>query len=238
VKAHYAAKFLMNPRSMRQIPFSFQFAVNPQTLMKIPELEKLAFQLKAQNIAAKGDVTGLLASPRTWRGEMIALADHVTLTENHGGRDVVFDQVQIPARLQNGRVSWNGVKLIGEDVSLLGNGEVSPSGGLLAVTRLVVSPEVAKMLSRGISGAGIAPGSVWWQNLDTPDRKVRDLTISGDFQNLVIDAGFKKREILLLPLLQSTVGFIREEMHEEGKDLEPILRKKEMKGKEHSYENH
>jgi len=108
----------------------------------------------------------------------------------------------------------------------LGNGRVSVGDGVLCVTRLVVSPEVAQMLSRGLHGSGLAGyKSRWWEDLDTPDRKVRDLLISGSLTDPVVDAGHLHESQPVGEIVGSTLNFIREEMKEEGKELAPVPNK-------------
>lgn len=144
--------------------------------------------VSAKVLAARLRLLGLLKDPISWKAEAIALGEGVTVQAGHGRPRVTFDSLYIPAILQQGKLHWMGVRLLGEDFSILGNGRLSMHGGIVSVTRLVAAPEVAEVMEKSIMRAGMAD-TWWWYNMDTPDRKVRDLTISGSVLNPLIDAG-------------------------------------------------
>ena len=151
---------------------------------------------------------------------MQCLGKKVRVKEEHGGRDIMFDAIVIPAVFRQGTLQWGGVRLIGEDISVLGNGRVSVRDGILSVTRFVVSPEVSEMLSRALHGSGLVRnGPRWWQDLDTPDRKMRDFLVTGSLMSPTIDAGYKYEELPVWQMIGTTLHFIREEMKEEGKEF-------------------
>ena len=151
-------------------------------------------------------------------------ASDLSVIEKHGGHQVHFDELSIPAVFQQGTLRWSSARMIGEDLSILGNGQVSVRQGVTAVSRVVVSPEIAAELRRAMFGAigGKSIGwAAWWEDLDTPDRKYRDIYLTGDLHDPQVDLGKNHGELPLWNTLASTLQFIRVEMKEEGVDLGP-----------------
>ncbi|NWK56904.1 hypothetical protein HW115_14870 [Verrucomicrobiaceae bacterium N1E253] len=221
VAAHIKVLCSQDVRSLKLLPFAVDLVVKPQTLASVDGLDRMAMHLSGDRVEGRLVASGLLAQPGSWRGKMHLSGSGWRLREAHGRHDVVFDDVQIPAVYRAGTLQWGGVRLVGEDVSILGNGRVSVQQGVLSVTRLVVSPEVSEMVGRGLHGAGLARnGPAWWRNLDTPDRKVRDLLLSGSLENPLVDAGYQNQQIPVWEILGKTLAFVRQEMREEGVALQ------------------
>jgi len=200
----------------KALPFLLDVVLPPQKVDQVKWLKRAPLKVEAEEVAGRFRFSGMLRSPVTWRANMLFLGSKIRVEEAHGGRDISFDEVVVPAVFRQGALQWGGVRLIGEDVSVLGNGRLSVRGGVLSVTRLVVSPEVGKMVSRALHGAGLVRnGTRWWDDLDTPDRKMRDLLVSGSLIEPVIDAGYEYEEFPVWEVVGSTVQFIRNEMKEE-----------------------
>ncbi len=237
LKLRFIGQLGMIGSARGKLPFHGAFAIDPQKLEQVQWLERLALVVQADGLAGRLSLSGALSNPMSWRAEGLMLGEAVGLKEEHGGHDVVFDEVVLPAVFRQGQLRWSGARLIGEDVAVLGNGQASMRDGILSVTRLVASPEVAEMLRRGLNGAGlIRAGGRWWSDLDTPDRKMRDLVVSGSLADPVVDAGEKNADFPVGQVVTTTLKFIREEMKEEGKDLAPVPNKELLNGVKH--ENH
>ena len=183
------------------LPFMVDMAIQPQQVGPPAWLEKKSIHVSAEVLAARLRLLGLLKDPLSWKAEAIALGEGVTVQAGHGRPRVTFDSLYIPAILQQGKLHWMGVRILGEDFAILGNGRLSMRGGLVCVTRLVAAPEVAEVMEKSIKRAGMAD-TWWWYNLVTPDRKVRDLTISGSVLNPLIDAGPNHAAMPLSHLIQ------------------------------------
>lgn len=183
------------------LPFMVDMAIQPQQVGPPAWLEKKSMHVSAEVLAARLRLLGLLKDPLSWKAEAIALGEGVTVQAGHGRPRVTFDSLYIPAILQQGKLHWMGVRILGEDFAILGNGRLSMRGGLVCVTRLVAAPEVAEVMEKSIKRAGMAD-TWWWYNLVTPDRKVRDLTISGSVLNPLIDAGPNHAAMPLSHLIQ------------------------------------
>jgi len=237
LKVRFMGQLGMGRNTVGKLPFLLNMAIDPQKLNQLKWFECLALEVEAKKLAGRFRLSGSLPSPMSWRADMRLVGNGVGVKEEHGSHDVVFDEVALPAVFRQGRLRWSGVRLIGEDISVLGNGQVSVRDGVLSVTRLVVSPEVSTMLTRGLNGSGVVKsGYRWWQDLDTPDRKVRDFVVSGSLADPMVDVGDKKTDLPIFQLVASILNFMREEMKEEGKELQVIPNGKLLEGANH--ENH
>ena len=202
--------------------FQLGVHIKPQPLRQQPILEKLAMDLDADQVAAQLSVGGGIFNPLSWRGSALGAAENFHVKERHGGHSIEFSELYAPAVFGSGQLRWSGLRLVGEDISILGNGGLSSSGEVLAVTRLVASPEMAHALNGAMLGAMI-PGVThsWWANLDTPDRKVRDVVLSGSLGNPMVDMTRKHEPLPLWQVVSKTMEFIQSEMREAGKVLQP-----------------
>lgn len=220
-----SGKGLIRGRSGRlgQMPFRVEVVAVPQKVDSFEWLNRVALDVSAEKFSGRFRCSGVVQHPSSWRGDLQVLGRKIRMKEKHGGRDVEFDELIIPAVFSQGELHWGGLRLIGEDLSVLGNGKISAKSGVLSVTRLVVSPEVGEMVSRGLYGAELAPnGPLWWSDLNTPDRKMRDFLVSGTLIDPVIDIGRQHQDVSVREILETTLKFVRQEMKEEGRDLKPI----------------
>lgn len=235
LKVRFLAQLGMGRGAMGRLPFLFDLVVDPQQLDALKWFERMALEVNAEQLAGRFRVNGALTSPMSWRADGVVIGKNIGVREIHGSHDVVFDRVYVPAVFRQGQLRWTGARMIGEDISILGNGRISVGDGILSVTRLVVSPEVSEMLSRGMHGAGLVRNGLrWWDDLDTPDRKVRDLLVSGSLVDPVMDAGYQHTDVPVWEIVFSTLKFIREEMKEEGKELAPLPNKELLERKQHA----
>ncbi len=237
LKVRFMGQLGMGRNTVSELPFLLDVAIDPQKLNQVEWLKYTALQVKAKQLEGRFRILGSLPSPMSWRADMLLAGDGVRVKEEHGSHDVVFDEVALPAVFRQGQLRWSGVRLIGEDISVLGNGQVSVRDGVLSVTRLVVSPEVETMLMRGLFGSHVVRlRDSWWENLDTPDRKMRNLVISGSLAEPMVDLGDGRTDLPIFQLVSTVFDFIREEMKEEGKELQVIPNGELLKGVSH--ENH
>jgi hypothetical protein len=188
VKLRFAAQLAMGRHPGARHPFLVDMVMDPQQVQSVEGLEHVGLQVAAGTLVGRFRLLGLLRQPTSWQGRMLVLGERVSVKRGQG-QEVLFDELRLPAILHMGKLYWANVKLLGEDLSVLGNGRISMRGGsMLAVTRLVASPELAVELTKSLQRAKITQG-MWWHDLGTPDRVARDLTISGSLYNPEVDAG-------------------------------------------------
>lgn len=207
---------------LRGIPFSLDLIIDPQQIDHIDLLGHFALDVKADKVAGRVRAGGVLIKPMSWQSSMLLLSERLSVIEKHGGHQLHFDELSMPAIFQRGTFSWSSARVIGEDISFLGNGYVSLAGGITSVTRLVSSPELATLLHGAMIGSGLVSHRRWWEPLETPDRQYRDVYITGPLFNPNIDLGKQHLDLPLKQTLSRVMDFIRIEMKEEGVILKPL----------------
>ena len=203
------------------LPFLVDMAIRPQQVEPVAWLEQRSMHASARLLAGRFRLLGLLADPLNWKAEAVVVGEGVTVQAGQGRPRVTFDTIYLPAILHQGRLHWVGFKMLGEDFSVLGNGRLSMRGGLICVTRLVASPEVAEVMEKSFRRAGMVEKS-WWYDMYTPDRKVRDLLVSGSILNPKIDAGPRHASMQLSQLMRLAMHpGINKNLQEGGGVIEP-----------------
>ena len=89
--------------------------------------------------------------------------------------------------LGGGRLSCLDARLIGDDLSLLGNATLLADGRIAAALRMVTAPEIASTLTQH-AFPNISPPPVLTP-LSTPQRVAFDLDLSGNFDHLALQLG-------------------------------------------------
>ena len=183
-----------------RLPFLVDVVIRPQQVESVAWLEQRSMHASAGMIAGRFRLLGFLADPLGWKAEGVLVGESVTAKAGEGRPRVTFDTIYVPAILQKGKLYWPGFKMLGEDCSILGNGRLSMRGNIICVTRLVAAPEVAEVMEKSLSRAGMVE-TRWWYDMYTPDRKVRDLVVSGNITNPLIDVGPRHTRLPLSHLL-------------------------------------
>ena len=223
VKARMIAQLGLGRNPVGRFPFLLSAAVDPGKLNKVPLLDRFALDVSADRLQARMRMSGYLHQPVSWHAEAMLVSRQFSVSERHGGHDLVFDEVLAPCVFRRGVLQWDGLRIVSEDLAVLGNGAISLRDGHLSVTRIVTSPEGGAILKRGLCGAGVTRAEdPWWEKLDTPDREMRDLLVTGPLLDPVVDAGEKHSQINASELMQTLLRFIRREMREQGVNLKPL----------------
>ncbi len=236
-KTDFEARLLLRRGRPKATGFDFSLGVDQQSPLEWNMFKQWAVVAEVEKMSVRLTGKGALFNPLAWRGSLLVEAEHVRTSELHGKQSIDIDEVYVPALFSGGQLRWSGVRVIGEDLAVLGNGSVGSSGKVLAVTRLVVSPEIAEEVTRALHGAMIPGGGHrWWKDLDTPDRQIRDIVLSGDLRRPMINVSSRYEDIAVSIVLEKIRTFIRREMHEEGKVLQAVPNHEIFRNK--AYENH
>ena len=150
-------------------PFAVEVAVPPQPFDGSKVFPQ--FRPVAEQVEARAQWIGLLRVPSSWQGLAQAAARRPVLAA--GGEERRFDEARMAAMLQGGVLHCPDFRLIGDRLSLLGNGRFGGGQGG-AVLRMVVPPDDAAAISRRFSAPATAAGPVF-QPLETPVRVYLDL---------------------------------------------------------------
>lgn len=141
-------------------------------------------QATAEAIAANARFRGLLLAPGTWQGDLVAesLAPSIRIAD----RETRFDRASAVTVLRGGVISCVDARLIGDELSLLGNATLLADGRAAGAARLVAAPESATAIASRIFPALAAPSLT---PLATPQRAAFDLEAFGNISQLFLRLG-------------------------------------------------
>jgi hypothetical protein len=141
-------------------------------------------QASAEALAATGRFRGLLLAPGTWQGDLVA--ESVAPSIRVAGRENKFDRGSAITVLRGGAISCVDARLIGDELSLLGNATLLADGRAAGAARLVATPESATAIVKGIFPIVAAPSLT---PLATPQRAAFDLEAFGNISQLFLRLG-------------------------------------------------
>ena len=138
----------------------------------------------AESVAVNAAFRGLLLAPGTWQGDVVAEALAPSL--NIAGHDAKFDKGGAITVLRGGMLSCVDARLIGDELSLLGNATLLANGNAAGVLRIVAPPGNVENIVKGafpnIQSVPITP-------LNTPQRAAFDLEAFGNISQLFLRLG-------------------------------------------------
>ncbi|MEO8616706.1 MAG: hypothetical protein ABI600_16295 [Luteolibacter sp.] len=177
-------KFLIASKiaALSGLPIQIEAQIPKQSLTAI----RLPFdgQVQAGTIALNAGFRGLLVAPATWQGDLFA--ETITPSLTLAGHDAKFDKGSAAIVLRGGLISCVDARLIGDDLSLLGNATVLANGNAAGVIRLVAPPESVKAIVMhgfpNIKEPSLTP-------LSSPQRSAFDLEAFGNISNLFLRLG-------------------------------------------------
>ncbi len=140
---------------------------------------------EAEAITAIARLRGLLLAPGTWQGDLFAEAQSPTATI--AGHDAKFDSGRALTVLRGGMLSCIDARLIGDELSFLGNATLLADGRAAAALRMVAAPESANAIARRIfpvirQAPSLTP-------LSTPQRAAFDLEAFGNIRQIFLRLG-------------------------------------------------
>lgn len=142
-------------------------------------------QAAAESIVANLRFRGLLLAPGTWQGDLVveAAAPNIHVAEH----ETKFDRASAVIVLRGGLLSCVDARLIGDDLSVLGNATLLADGRAAGAARLVAAPEtVSSIASRIFTNI---PGAPSLTPLATPQRAAFDLEAFGSIGRLFLRLG-------------------------------------------------
>lgn len=165
------------------LPLQIEFALPRQkpTPFAIP----FNGQANADGVVANARFVGLLLAPGTWQGDFVIEAIAPTL--RFPGSETKFDRASSITVLRHGVLACTDARLIGDELSLLGNAALLADGRAAGAVRLVAAPETAAALASHIfpiinSAPSLTP-------LGTPQRSAFDLQAFGNINQLFLRLG-------------------------------------------------
>jgi hypothetical protein len=161
-----------------------------QLEMQVPQQNAGSFPLPADGQAAAesgaGNLRfhGLLLAPGTWQGDLVAEA--LAPSAKVAGHDAKFDRGSAVVVLRGGVLSCIDARLIGDDLSLLGNATLLADGRLAAALRLVAPPDAAIAIANRVFPKVPPPALT---PLSTPQRAAFDLEAFGNIRQVFLRIG-------------------------------------------------
>ncbi len=130
--------------------------------------------VQAAAIGANAGFRGLLLAPGTWQGDFVA--ETVEPSFHLSGHEAEFDRGSAVTVLRGGLLSCVDARLIGDELSVLGNATVLANGMAAGVVRIVAPPDsvntIVKQVFPSIQDPSLTP-------LSTPQRSAFDLEAFG-----------------------------------------------------------
>jgi len=149
---------------------------------------------KASQLATTARFRGLLLAPATWQGDCFAECAGISLDE--GARHVAFDHGACLIALRGGVLSCMDARVVGEDLSLLGNATLFADGRAAGVLRLVAARDTTLEIVRRLLPESAPPPSLTPMN--SPQRVACDLEVFGCLNDLSVRLG-KDGPVMPLP---------------------------------------
>ena len=146
-----------------------------------------AFELTAESPEAGGQARffGYLLAPGSWHGDLLVAA--ATPQVIRPARTFSFDRGGCAAVIRGGTLSFVDARLVGEELSLLGNGTLLADGRLGAVVRIAAPPQVALATAAGVFPAlDFTPHTTPWS---ASQRVALDISLTGTLAEPLVRVG-------------------------------------------------
>lgn len=198
-------------------PFTLQGYLPPQALEPYCLQDQAELVMSAPEMSANFTSSGRLTDLASWRCESLAAIDSLDISSQIRGQHFLFESARSQVLLRQGVLQAPLLALRSEQLSFLGNGELSLGGYLLGVLRVVASPELEDEITRIAIGSFLSRGwtSHWMRPLDTPDRYFRDLHIEGMLPEPQINLGRNGEFLAASQVIELLQRFLDQEVAEE-----------------------
>ena len=169
IKLNFAARLAM----LAGFPIQFNL-VAPRQPLKSTAMPAGA-TAEAEIIVLEARMVGLLLSPVTLQADVVGETTKPTV--KFGEQEATFDRGRAVVVLRNGNIGCLDARLIGDDLSVLGNATLLSDGRAAAVARFVAPPESSlKVVNHFLPGLRETP---FITPLSTPQRAALDLELFG-----------------------------------------------------------
>lgn len=141
-------------------------------------------RLETASAAGNARFRGLLLVPGTWQGDLVGEAQEVSA--KMGAHEAKFDRGSAVTVLRGGVVSCVDARLIGDELSFLGNATLLADGRLAGVMRMVAPPPSATAIVGNLFPGAGTPSLT---ELSGPQRSAFDLEAFGNIGNIYLRLG-------------------------------------------------
>ena len=177
-----------------------------------------AVGISAEEVELLARWQGELTRPASWVGNLVAVGSELRGHHADRGEALVFGKGQVVVDLRGGVVQVADARLMGERLSVMGNGLGLMDGRAAAVVRVVADPEYSGKMTEVAIGSFLSAGwtSSWLAPMETPDRYYRDIHLQGGFPTYVVDIGRNREQLDVRRAWQLAVAFVKREQREES----------------------
>lgn len=140
---------------------------------------------EAEAVAGNARFRGFLLAPGAWQGELVTEA--LSPSIHFAGHDAKFDRGFAINVLRGGLLSCADARLIGDELSLLGNATLLADGRLAGTLRLVAPPDSVTAIVNRVFPKLPQPPSL--TPLSTPQRAAFDLEAFGNIRQIFLRPG-------------------------------------------------
>ena len=169
--------------SFSGLPLQIEAKLPPHKLA--PLMIPFGGQVAAESITAATRFRGLLLAPATWQGDLVIDSTFPSL--RIASHDAKFDRGNAVTVLRGGVLSCVDARLIGDELSLLGNAILLADGRLAGAARVVAAPGTA--ISIASQAFPLLKETPILTPLSTPQRSAFDLEASGTIHQIFLRLG-------------------------------------------------
>lgn len=180
------------------LPFEGGLKLRVEELERVVVRDDLKLGVGWMEMGMKGQ--GWLQAPASWSG--MAQLSGQSLEVELGGMPLTFDRLGGGLLLQQGLLRCPDMRLIGDQLALLGNGWVSVQDGS-GVLRVVVPEGGVKLVNQKLIATD-SSSHVDWQLLEPGNRSFMDLSIWRDPQGWMLGLGQEGSVLPLSELLEKS----------------------------------
>ncbi|MFD2256138.1 hypothetical protein ACFSSA_05575 [Luteolibacter algae] len=155
------------------IPFHIEGLIPPAEEITVKASQMVHTDIGS--LMGRGRFQGLAFQPSSWHGE--ALLQAKNLRSTYGEQIAEFDRGHAIVVFRNGALRCIDARMIGENLSVLGNAALLSDGRAAANARFVASPEALVQISQRTRPSGSGPPRL--TPLSTPQRAALDLELFG-----------------------------------------------------------
>ena len=142
-------------------------------------------QIAAESITAATRLCGLLLAPATWQGDLVI--ESASPSIHLASHDAKFDRGNAVTILRGGILSCVDARLIGDELSLLGNATLLANGRVAGAARIVSAP--GTLTSIASQAFPLVKETPILTPLSTPQRSAFDLEASGTIHEIFLQLG-------------------------------------------------
>lgn len=178
------------------------------------------FDFAADAIGGQIRIDGAVRVPSTMQIRVSFAGSNVEVEDHQRGQALHFWEMGMQAQANRLGARLHQFRIVGDELSILGNGAVSPDRKVAGAIRLYADWQAAGYVDYHLDGMpSLKSSEPWFGASETPERARRDLRIFGAKDRIWVDAGPGGKNLLLQDLLGEVQAFAETELAEERSSI-------------------